>query len=291
MLEWGCLPVNAIANFVFALSLMVLLAPIAGAQEAPFAGRPVLRGSVSHSETLAPVDPYLREGAVFDAGRLPQLEAGNVWYRIPEWSAGHWKTETSICYYARDLRTGLAYRQPTELVARSEEDVGFQSDRKGDIWEYQHGSYIQRVDAGDHLVVQVIHLQEPVSVSEDKVVLRFQGINVSVDQFTRRIMATSQVESIQTYTPYGVNTVRCVASIKAFDSSGKPYWLQRNVSYKRRTAGYAPWNFYKGRDLRKLFRAYLIAQGLEHLVPEHIEQAYGPRELRARQGRLVLIPR
>ncbi|HEY9867993.1 MAG TPA: hypothetical protein V6D08_02195 [Candidatus Obscuribacterales bacterium] len=282
---------NAIANFVFALSLMVLLSPIARAQDAPPAGRPVLRGSVSHSDTLAPVDPYLREGAVFDAGRLPKPKSGNVWYRIPGWSAGHWKTETSTCYYARDLRTGLADRQPTELVARAEEDVGFQSDRLGDIWEYQHGSYIQRVDAGDHLVVQMVHLQEPLSVSEDKVVLRFQSINVSVDQFTRRIMATKQVESIQTYTPYGVDTLRCVSSIKAFDSNGKPNWLQRNVSYKRRTASYKPWNSYKGRDLRKLFRDYLVAQGLEHLVPEHIEQAYGPRELRARQGRLVLIPR
>jgi hypothetical protein len=282
---------NFTARFVVTLNLMIHMVLPAPAQDSSMPGRAVLRGSVSHSDTLAPVDPYLREGAVFDAGRLPKLEAGNVWYRIPEWWAGHWRTESSTCYYARDLRTGFGHRQATEMVARAEEDTGFQSDRMGDIWEYQHGPYVQHVDAGDHLVVQIVHLQEPVSVSDDRVVLRFQSINVSVDTLTRRIKATDQIESIQTYTPHGANTVRCVSSIKAFDSGGKAYWLQRNVSYKKRTAPYKPWNLYRGRDLRKLFRDYLIAQGREHLVPEHIEHAYGPRELRAKQGRLVLIPR
>jgi len=85
-----------------------------------------------------------------------------------------------------------------------------------------------------------------------------------------RILDLYQAESIQTYSPYGKDLIRCVASVKRFDDQGQAKELVQNVCAMRRLSGFVPINMFNGIDLKASFKAFLVANKLNHLVPGYL---------------------
>jgi hypothetical protein len=223
-------------------------------------GIKTLKGSVEHTERLSPVEPAFRIGATLNVSKLPKFVAGNKWYVIPHWLAGKWHQDKQTTYYSYDYETEEADRSRHETTARGDDELGWQQDRRGGIWQYENAPYIAVVEGDGYFAVQIIKMSEPVSVSEKQVVLRFRGIDLHVDSDTKRIVASSQNEKLQVYTQsdYGPGYSRCVASIKSFDEDGKPSRLSQAATISVQRQLFTPTNDYKGKDMKQLFRQYLF---------------------------------
>lgn len=113
--------------------------------------------------------------------------------------------------------------------------------------------------------VHLVHLREPVEVSDSKVVMLYRGRSCLVEAISRIVVNTDQTESIQTYTPAGNGLTRVDASIKSFDQDGKATSISKVFALRKRTSEFEPWDRMRGQDLRKLFNEYLESHGMREL--------------------------
>lgn len=230
--------------------------------------RPILlQGSIEHSDHLSPVIPSLKPGIRYDAAKISLPYSGNKWYKIPAWLAGTWKQESTTCYYSYNYKSFHVDYNQEHLFTIGFDELGWQQDRLGGIWQYQHAPYVAAVDGGEHIEFQYVQSVYPIKTAPDCVVLKFRGTTVHVDKLSRRILETVQVESFQTYMPYGRDYFKCLASIKVFDDYGRPARLQKNVSASVRTEPFAPIGVHNGVDIRAKFREFLLSHNLNKLLP------------------------
>lgn len=229
----------------------------------------MLQGRVEHSVNLPPIDQSFKSGSKLDIGRLKKLTPNNYWYRIPNWSAGTWKTDNETTFYKYDYQSQSRSFAIDPFGARGAETWGFQQDRLGQIWEYAYSSYVTVTDTDNALVVHIVKEHEPITISAREVVFRFRGIDCYVSKETARIEATVQKESLQTYTSAGGNLMKCISSIKTFDESGRPARLSKSVSFRSRILPFEPCNDYHGQKLRPLFEEYLNSHGMSDCLPRN----------------------
>jgi len=132
----------------------------------------VLHGSLEHSERLAPVEPQLQAGVVFTAQSIPQLQANNDWYWIPSWYAGqkHVDSETILRDYS--FKTGRTITPNRTVVNRQDLAIGFQPDRNGQVWEFKRAPYTTTVEAGNFFTTMLVRSRDPVSVTQNMVVIK-----------------------------------------------------------------------------------------------------------------------
>lgn len=228
----------------------------------------LLKGSVQHADQLPPAPAPLRTGAIFDESKLQTLTKDNSWYQIPAWFAGSWRSEEQSQYYQYDYSTGEEDHRRVKSMITSNEDIGWQKDKLGGIWQRVYHPYLTVSYGASVYFVSYVRLSIPLYVSNEKIVMRYQSVSAKVSNTTRRVVSSEQRESIQTYTPvtkYGF--VKVVSSMKHFDEDGKPSILTQAVIGKSRTQMFSPWNTYKGLDIRALFKQYLIKRGLLERVP------------------------
>lgn len=229
-------------------------------------GQP-LQGGIEHRKKLPKVDERLQVGALFRADMLPDMQPVNDWFRIPSWFAGTWSIETKKVTSVEDFKSGLK-EQPNQTIRNKWQGTrGFQRDRKGDIWEYKNVPSVERVDTEDAVDYKLIKGYEPLEVNSGSVLRRKTVTSISVSKLTGRITKISQLETVQKSTPLGPRMIQTESSSKAFGPDGLPVFQQEDVSQSTRTAEFAPRDYIGTKDMRLLFREYLMAHSLPDLVP------------------------
>lgn len=228
----------------------------------------MLEGSLEHSESLPAEDSRFAAGTTFDASTLPEFQAGNNWFWLPQWFAGNYKTETLTRIYRYDFRTGKTDLARNTAVFRRTEKWGWQQDRLGGVWQYDNTPYKKEVDRGGSREIQLCKERVPVKITNDSATLRFRITAIIINRQTDKIEWTIQSEFLQTYTPVGTDRVKVEVSAKSFDVYGKPMTLDKSVQYLDRITGFEPEESYDGKDLRVLFREFLLSSNRANLIPD-----------------------
>src|SRR5262249_39992914 len=142
-----------------------------------------------------------------------------------------------------------------------------QPDRNGQVWEFKRAPYKTTIEGQNALNVMMVSNREPLYVNQDKVVIRLLQTSLTVDKASQRIMNTSQVEQINTYVPAGPGVMNLQSSIKTFGADGSPQVQETNSGLVYTRAAFQPVNYYEGRDMRALFRDYMLSHGYSNLLP------------------------
>lgn len=240
--------------------------PAASAVLKAGAGKVMLQGGVEHSVQLPSLPATMRAGASFDEKNLPDTSKREKWYMIPDWFAGEWlrDQETVISTYYFDSHQQV--NEPKTIALHETAEFGEQRDRAGNIWHYRLASK-GVAERDSTLSVAIVESQEPLEVTDKKVVMRDVFVELQVNKSTMTIMESNQAESITTYTPWNDGLIRTFVSVKFFQEDGSPKALQKNVSFEKRTKPFAVLNEWKGQNLRQSFIDFLHCAGKDDLVP------------------------
>lgn len=260
-------------------------APPASAQSAPpsDAAAPkkkelLLTGGVEHSEKLPSFDERYRPGNQYVPleGTIAERSVG-VWYRIPKWMAAHiWYSEKRTEYYWEDLRTGKIKQEPFTWAARAQQSQGWQTDAKGDIWQYSAVPFITRTDGDDDFTIHLVSSMEPVETTPDRFVKRSRAVQIDVGKKDNIIRKVEQDEQIHIFAPIKDGVLRCDDSSKVFDMDGNPIRVEKAFEVQVRSEPYTPVNFNRGMNVRANFYHYLTEQGLTDLIPDQPDALPAP---------------
>jgi hypothetical protein len=238
------------------------------AVNAPATGKrtTMLQGSIEHKSQLDPVQRNLRVGTTVNIPKLQSLTPGNVWSRLPNWAAGSWKTLSMTAYYRYNYHHKTKNMLIDTFMDKGTETFGWQRDRNGDLWHFV-GTDFYTISEGETDYSVDFHKFHEVPEQDDKhFVVRHVCTRAIVGKKTRKVQRVFQAEALNVYTLANESTIRCKSSIKEFDADGQPASLQKGISYEARVRAYAPWDTHKGKDMRALFREYLLSHGLEQLI-------------------------
>lgn len=239
----------------------------------PDTPKPILQGGVEHSEQLSSLDESLKPGSVFDESVLskPNATANNDWFWIPDWYAGKRHTEDILIVFRHDYVTGLSTTPMQRQQERQDSVSGHQRDRNGDIWEFKNAPFIQHVESGLELAVLYIKSMEPISISRSQVVLRYEVVSISYSRKGHIILSVVQQEQINNLTPVQPGLIRGDVSVKAFGWDGQPQRSEQSVVFSQIIEPFHRIDTLDGKDLRGLFKDFLISQHLENLVPDDLK--------------------
>lgn len=229
--------------------------------------RTPIKGNVSHTDRLPPVEEKFKVGAEFNNSIL-KGDSGETleWYRIPAWLAGTWKRSEETVVYQIDLRSGHESRTPQTVSVIETANFGVQVDSQGYVW---HAELSNRGlgEGGNYRVIALIRFQKPERAADDEVILRQVTTQLFVNPINNTIARIYQSESLNRFSPEKNGSLKTDMSVKFFDAGGKPISIQRNESVSWRTEEFKILNQYKGRRLDEEFKAFLRSQGKEELVP------------------------
>lgn len=226
----------------------------------------VLQGGIEHSVQLPALPNYLQVGSIFNQALLNANPELKNWYQIPNWLAGEWQREEETIVSSYDYATKQRTNEPKTIVARETAHFGLQADRAGGIWHCRIAAG-GVADCGSYYSVALLGLQEPLAVSDKRVVLRDLFTELHVAKETNVIMLSLQAESITSYRPVRDGLVKTNTSVKFFEQNGTPKSMQKNLALTNRSAPFAPLNSYKGNDLRASFKRFLLSNGKDDLLP------------------------
>ena len=216
---------------------------------------------------MDPVDPQLQAGSVFNQQAIQQPQPNNEWYWIPSWYAGTKRVDSERILQDYNFRTGQM-SQPNRVVTnRQQLSIGFQADKNGQVWEFKRAPYTTTVEGDGFFTTLMVKNRDPLKVTQDVVVLRLVQTSINVDQRSQRILKTMQEEQINTYTPGPNGVMNMQTSIKTFDSNGNPELQETSVRTVYTTAPFQPVDTYQGRDMKMLFKSFLLTHGLSGYMP------------------------
>lgn len=228
----------------------------------------VLHGSaVVHAEALAPVEPQLQAGVVFNEQSLPKLQANNDWYWIPRWFAGQKHLETQTIVQDYSFQTGQSINPNRTVMNRQDLSIGFQPDKNGEVWEFKRAPYTTTTEGPQTFTTMLVRNRDPLQVGQNGVVLRLVETSIIVDKKSRRILKTMQEEQINTYVPGPQGTINLQTSIKSFGADGAPQIQETSIRVVTQTAPFQPIDTYEGKDMRAMFRDFMLAKGYGSLLP------------------------
>lgn len=232
-------------------------------------GELLLTGGVQHSDSLPSFDERFRPGKQYLPleGLVEQRKTG-IWYKIPPWMAAHiWHSETRTEYYWQDLTTGKVKDQPYTLTARADQSQGWQTDARGDIWQYSAVPFVTKTDGDYDFTVHFVTLMEPVEITENRFVKRSRAVQIEVGKRDNVIRKVEQDEQIHIFTPISDGVLRCEDSSKVFDMDGNAIRLEKAYEVQVRTQDYAPVDIVRGMNVKANFYVYLTEHGMSDLIP------------------------
>jgi hypothetical protein len=236
--------------------------------------KPILQGGVNHAEELPALEDSLRPGRVFSDDLL--IAAGtatdNLWFYIPAWFAGSRHAEDCLIVYRYDYKTGKTTTPMQKQLNRQDSTSGYLQDKNGGIWDYHAIPSIQHVESD--LVNAILYVKKitPVMGNEERIVLKYEELSISVNKHSNKILQVLQQEQINTITSPVPGTLHMDISVKCFDFDGNPIRIEQSVMTLKMTKPFVRKDTYNGTDLKPLFRDYLISHHLENLVPPDIQQ-------------------
>jgi hypothetical protein len=229
-----------------------------------------LHGGLEHSERLAPVEPHLQAGSIFNEQALQSLQPNNEWYWIPSWYAGRKHGESETILRDHNFQTGQTVMQNRQVMNRQDLDIGFQPDRNGQVWEFKRAPYTTTVESNTYFTTMMVRSRDPVTVNQNVVVIRMVQTSVNVDKRSRRILKTMQQEQINTYYPSAQGVMTMQTSIRSFGADGLPLVEESGTRLVYDRAPFTPIDSYDGRDMRLLFRDYMLSHGMSNYLPAYL---------------------
>jgi hypothetical protein len=228
---------------------------------------PKLTLEIPKLDKLPPVPKFLQAGATFNDKEDAVPTPNNVWYRIPSFLAGHWQSTEKTVTSSVNLLTGKSnFNERTEEFI-AELHQGFQQDNTGAYWQFQNAPFLgHSIGPNDVVHYSYVQLIQPISCSENRFVRRsiLTKAQVNGDQIVR---TSQQVELIHSMTPLGSGNVREDTLARTLDSQGRPIWQNTSTVVYSMTRPYSPINRSEGRDMKEMFREYLVSHGMANLVP------------------------
>lgn len=223
---------------------------------------------VQHTEVLPSVSRELRPGATFNLSAVEAESRSNEWIKLPPWICGNWRVGKETAIFRRDFKTNKVDRQPFTYFARHEFQYGMQKDREGGIWHYVGTPYHSKTTLLQFNEFHLVKSKEFSKADEQGVVFT-TVMTVIRSNATSRILESFQQESITTYKPSSeAGSIEMTASTKSFDANGQPKNQSDNVAKIKQATPFVEIDSYQGKDMKALFREYLISKGLEKLLPE-----------------------
>jgi hypothetical protein len=229
----------------------------------------VLKGGVDHAEALPELDETLQVGKVYSDDLLLKggTEGNGQWFYIPQWYAGTRHVDDAMIMYRYDYETGKSSTPMLKQLNRQDSKSGYQRDRNGGIWDYKNVPMIQHVESDFCNGILYLRKLTPVSGSDDRLVMKYDEVSISTDKRTNKIIQVVQQEQINTITSPLPGVLRVDVSVKSFGWDGKPKRQEQSVMMPTVVKPFEQTDQFQGKDLRPLFRDYLISHHLENLVP------------------------
>ncbi|HEY9776593.1 MAG TPA: hypothetical protein V6C81_22715 [Planktothrix sp.] len=226
----------------------------------------LLQGGIEHSSLLPSLPSNLITGATLDEKLLNAPPSLEDWYWIPEWLAGDWHRDEETVVSSHNYETGEDNNTPHTMAASERAEFGVQRDKLGGIWHTRLAT-AGVADCGSYLSVALMQSQEAQTVSKSNVVIKDQFTELHVNPDTKVIVWSAQAESITKYERQDGGTIKATTSIKFFDEQGQPTIEQLNESVIKQTKPFAATDTYKGRDLKELFKQFLISHNETDRIP------------------------
>jgi hypothetical protein len=235
--------------------------------------KPPLQGSIEHSETLPGLSERLKPGSKYKDELLLELgtEANNDWYWIPKWYAGKRHAEEALILFRHDFNTGISSTPMQRQLERQDSVSGYQLDREGDIWDLKKTRFIQHIDSGAALAVLYVKNMTPLAISNSQLVLKYDELSITYSKRDHKILEVVQQEQINKLAPIQPGLLRADISVKSFGWDGQPQRCEQSVMFSNIVEAFHPIDYLDDKDLRPMFRDYLIAHHLENLVPEAVK--------------------
>ena len=120
------------------------------------------------------------------------------------------------------------------------------------------------------LAVLYIRSMKPLVVNRSQIVLKYDEVSVTYEPKSRKILEVVQQEQINTIRPQDADTLRADISVKSFGWDGKPQRAEQSVVFSKIVEPYHRIDSIDDRDLRSMFKDYLIANKLANLLPDDL---------------------
>jgi len=227
-----------------------------------------LEGGISLSLTLPPIPANLRKGAIFKAENLPKPPKVTDWWLVPAWFAGTWHRETVTEVYMNEFIDNL-FGWAKIRTQRADHIWGHQVDRLGGIWHHRVEPYTQIVDLDNYIGVKTVTLQEPVSVSDSKVIVRYKDATINYKKSNNKITYSFRHEQISEITKRGDLMTETIWH-KNYDENGNPTDEGHAKSTYTLIKPFEAINSDQKTklDLQKDFALYLKVHGYSDRIPE-----------------------
>ncbi|MBI2811934.1 MAG: hypothetical protein HYX67_14050 [Candidatus Melainabacteria bacterium] len=213
---------------------LIILALVLVNSPNPLQAEP-LQGRIEHSHKLPAVNKLLKPGIHYDDTANKAMS--NAWVRIPTWLAGVWASKEETAVFRENYQNGVQSREHRTFTAKSKFAYGKQVDKTGQIWHYVGVPYTSDPQMSGQIEYHQVLDKDVTPQSTNKVAVRTKVVVIKVRKPSGDIAETYQQES-------------------------------RRQSARHRVAAFAVVDEEYGRDLKSLFRQYLIAQNLASLVPD-----------------------
>jgi len=227
----------------------------------------ILQGVVEHSDKLPPVQGFQIGSQFNQAKALASVPPTRVWYRVPPWLAGSWRTDQYTQTFDLNYKTGSQDSTANLHNAELTERWGIQRDRDGGLWDAIDMPFIGTTTSDKHVWKDLHTGDELIFDSDVRLIIKYRATRTTVDKATNTITGVQQFESFATLTLAGPDTVRDEYSLKFFDQQGNPIDFVKGWRFEHKFAPFTEVDIENGQDMRPSFKEYLISRGLENLVP------------------------
>jgi hypothetical protein len=225
-----------------------------------------LQGRIEHKQRLPPVSKLLKPGIHYnDTVNKPQ---SNAWVRVPSWLAGTWLVKQETAVFREIFSTGERSNEHRTFQAKNQFSYGKQVDKTGQIWHYIGVPYTSDTQISGQTEYHQVLEKELTQINDHKVAVRSKVVVIKVRKSDGEIAETYQQESFAWYTDSPDGTISLESSTKAFNADGMPVSVTQNRARITRLANFTVVNEEYGKNLKALFHQYLLAQGLNSLIPD-----------------------
>ncbi len=231
----------------------------------------VLEGKIEHVQVMPSLSEDLQPGRRFSLSLFEGESPSNEWVQLPDWMAGKWSLKNETAVLRIDFRAGTTNTTPYNFRADSTFEYGMQKDRLGHVWHYIGTPYHSKTGLmmfDEYHLVTGKHFNRS---DEEEVAFTSVVTVARVRPIDRHITEVFQQESITSYRPIpseGGTLIKLSASTKSFDKDGQPLVQTDNVARVKKIRPFTPINQYQGKNMKELFREFLIAKGLTNLLPD-----------------------
>ena len=130
---------------------------------------------------------------------------------------------------------------------------------------------IQHVESDFNDAVLYVKQITPISGSDHQLIIKYVEISVSYAKRSKKILNVVQQEQINTVTCPSPGSLRVDISVKSYGWDGKPQRQEQSVIMANIVKPFEQIDQLEGRELRPLFKDYLVSHHLENLIPKDLQ--------------------